>query len=138
MGWFGRKPRRVGFGTPAETVQERPSRYAPPPRAEAVPDPAPAPSQHTTEPKTTPDPEMAEKIRKMEDGLADLKKRAPMLGNVAERVAQRMMAAKMGRPMPSRTGPGSVVRWIIIAFVVMFFVLPVVSTMLIAMFSGFA
>ena len=124
MGLFGRKPRMVGFGGP---------------KAEAKPSPkperfrAPTPSRHSTQSGNGPwSGKQADAPQDLEVQLAELKKRSPAIGGMIEKFASR---GPDGAAQLSNNIARTVRRWVVIGLV-LFFVLPFVTTLLMMLFGA--
>ena len=118
MGWFGRKPRRIGFGgTPARGHDAGTHRKPPPRKTE--------PPSGTTPDRNGPwagDADLEAKVARARAQIADLQGRVPIVGGLIARAANRsidrFIAHKTGQPLPPhkrRIWP-----WMLV-FVVFFF-----------------
>lgn len=151
MGWFGRSPRKVGFGvSEAQKEPPRPRRYqynvkqAPQNKAW---DTSPTPATKTDKPSGTDildrrdTAPMTEAITKTDvdqmtrQQIDAVKRRSPWLGNIAERIAnaqaqRRVGTAKQPLPTPKKTS-NSRFLLIMMIFVLFFLLGPFLSGFLV-------
>lgn len=116
MGWFGRKPRRVGFGQPP------PSGHTAADHRE-IEAPVAKPSGDT-------------KASDLQQGIAELKRKAPRVGNMVERIARRVMEQQSKRAASIGKSPRTSLQWAIILFFVLMFVLPILSSFLLLLIAA--